>query len=204
MAGRNSIVKGVWPLWDFDNTRSSDELQRTIITGSGGGRWYNIQNGNGVDTSEEGNRGVLVQGTTEPLRFYMFHNQHIAGEAISEINNARNVAIYGLKTETHAFRTTADEEDWPKSLKVSSSCNISIHGYSGLGEQRQGGTLIEFVDSTGVVVSNVARWSDSVFPLGQWFHVTATNGGVTAGIRANTPVNLVRIGTRSGLGASCP
>lgn len=203
-AGRKSIVKGVWPLWDFDSTRSSHELQRTLITGNGGGRWYNLQNGNGVDTSEAGNRGVLVDGTSEPLQFYMFHNQHVAGDAISEIRNSRNVSIYGVKSETHGIRPNETEQDWPVPLKVSNSCNVTIHGYSGLGEQQPGEALIEITDSTGVVASNIARWGPSVYEPADWFHVTTVVDGVTSGIRATTPVNMVRIGQRSGLGKRCP
>jgi hypothetical protein len=193
-SGRRSIVKNVWPLWDIDDTRSTNTLQRTVISGNGGGRWYNLHNENRIDTSEDAHRAVLVNRTTEPLRFYMLSNQHVAGEAISEIRSAANVTIFGLKTETHGLRPEQSASDWPRSLIIGNSCNISIHGYSGLGEQSPGRALMTIINSTNVLVSSMARWGSSAYPPDLWYHLAVIDGGLGRRIRADTPVNVARIG----------
>jgi len=199
MAGRNSIVNSVWICWDFDpNSTSPNVLQRVIITGNGGGRWYNHTSEIGWNTNPEGHRSVLIDGTTEPLTFYMFHNQHIKSDSISEVKNASNVTFYGVKTET---QTTGDPHNknnpnspWPLSLKISNSSNIQIFGYSGLGQAKEDRGLFEIFDSVNVTVANMARWGPTQYELDEWYYIKVSKNGVTKGIHANTPVNLMKIG----------
>src|SRR5690606_28835254 len=112
----------------FDSSRSNNVQQWVRITGNGGGRWYNHTTEIGANTHALGYRGVLIEGTTEPLTFYQFHNQHIKSDAISEVRHAANVTFYGVKTET---QTTGGGEHrnnpdgpWPRSLIITGSNNI--------------------------------------------------------------------------------
>src|SRR5690606_29315766 len=103
----------------------------------GGGKWYNNQNGNGTDATIIGYRGVLIDGTTEPLAFYGFHNQGIRSDAISEIKNASNVTLYGVKSETHNAHPTEHSLLWPRSLIISNSSNIGIYGFPAMQRNRR-------------------------------------------------------------------
>jgi polygalacturonase len=195
MAGRNSIEKDVWVCWDFDSTSHTGTLQRRIIiTGNGGGRWYNQTSEIGYDTENSGSRSVLIDGTTEPLTFYMFHNQHIKSSAISEVKNASNVTFYGVKTETQTVGEPQDSptDPWPVSLRIYQSSNVTVVGYSGLGQAKEWRGLIEAIDSTNTTVANMARWGSSYYPTNTWYYVKETKQGVNMGILANTPASLYK------------
>ncbi|MBW2536520.1 MAG: hypothetical protein JRI55_33865, partial [Deltaproteobacteria bacterium] len=77
-AGRDSVVKNVtqnargpWP------GASDIPHARGIISDSGGGRWYGYLQGTSWDCMDELCRQMLIDGTSEPLAFYMYHHQYL-------------------------------------------------------------------------------------------------------------------------------
>src|SRR5690606_17930275 len=93
-AGRRSVVRNVSPLAGFWEPGAPPAFHPMVrIEGSGGGRWYQFEGwhwwGQGPDY-----RHLLVEGTSEPLAFYMLNPEHAASEAQVELRKARNVSIY--------------------------------------------------------------------------------------------------------------
>ncbi|MBI2471498.1 MAG: hypothetical protein HYV59_09695 [Planctomycetes bacterium] len=90
----------------------------SIITGFGGGRWYNQYSESVIENPDY--RNILVDGITGPLSFYMFQSQYAKSDAISEIKNSNNITIFGVKGEGIV-----------PVLWVRNSNNIRIFGYGG-------------------------------------------------------------------------
>ncbi len=168
-AGANSIVRDVWVAPHRVNSTNS-ALQRLIITGNGGGKFYNQLGFHNDDSNNPDYRHVLIDGTSQPLTFYMFHNQHIKplNSPMAEIRNAANVTIFGLKCE--------ETKNDPYPLRISDSENISIIGGTGL---LKNDPLVEVINSTGITIANYARWGDSTSS-----YVTELHEGTTYTIEA--------------------
>ncbi len=128
-AGRDSIFRAVninrlseyghaWvPGKDKSPARTDFPLVR--ITGNGGGKWYNFNQGQ-ADYMAPGYRHILIEGTSQELSFYQFNPEHAQGEANAEVRNAANVNFYGVKCESN----------YPV-LWIRDSDNINLYGYGG-------------------------------------------------------------------------
>lgn len=69
------------------------------ITANGGGRWYGFFM-HGYRDFAPGYRHLRVHDTTgQPLAFYHLHAQYAPNDTQCELRNARNVTVYGVKTE---------------------------------------------------------------------------------------------------------
>lgn len=97
--GDDSIIRGVRlrPLW----SASEESVAKTefLIEGHGGGKIYSLIMGAKSGEDNPGHRRVLVNGTSEPLRFYHFNVEDQKSGWGAEFRNARNIAIYGFKSE---------------------------------------------------------------------------------------------------------
>jgi hypothetical protein len=89
------------------------------IAGNGGGRWYDLYQETAYNQTAD-YRHILVQGTSEPLRFYQVNPEHAQSDANFEIRSARNVDIYGLKSEGN-FAV----------LWIRDSDRINLYGFGG-------------------------------------------------------------------------
>ena len=116
-----------------------------LITGNGGGKWYNYHAGQHFTDTTREQRAILVDGTSEPLHFYNFEPQGGRGMAIAEIRNSRNISIYGCKTECN---TTF--------LRVADSDHIRIFGHGGIGNAAPGGSLYIFERTPNFLIANLA------------------------------------------------
>ncbi len=122
-SGRDSLFRGIHLRREVEipGTSATDAaVPFVVISGNGGGRWYNFELGS-KNAQTVAYRHILVDGTTEPLKFYQLNPERVVGEAHVEISNARNVAIYGLKSEGN----------YPV-LWIKDSDNIELFGYGGL------------------------------------------------------------------------
>lgn len=71
-----------------------------LVTGNGGGKWYNFWL-HGYMPYDKHVRLMLIDGNKHPFRVYHLHGQHSHAHAIFEMRNARDVDIFGNKTECH-------------------------------------------------------------------------------------------------------
>lgn len=131
-AGRNSVFRAVNLSRTSDYgfewrpgkpTNPPNNIHPLVyISHNGGGNWYNFYQESPFLTNAPSYRHMLIEGTTEPLRFYQFNPEHAKSEANSEIRNARNVAIYGMKSESNYVALWIRDSDY-----------INLFGYGGNG-----------------------------------------------------------------------
>jgi len=115
-----------------------------LITGHGGGRWYNFWR-HGDIWAQEDYRQVLVKDNLTPLHIYHWHLQHVHSAAQAGFVNAGQVSVYGIKHEHQSCF-----------LEVVRSDRIRIFGSGGLSNAAPGSAHFRFVDTANFLVSNLA------------------------------------------------
>jgi hypothetical protein len=122
-SGADSIYRGIWI--HRQSVRSNAfaldaDHPMVVISDNGGGRWYNFEH---IDYffQAPGYRHILVDGIDGPLRFYQLNPERVLSEANMEIRNARDVRIFGLKSEGN----------YP-ALWIRDSDEIEVLGFGGL------------------------------------------------------------------------
>ncbi len=90
-------------------------------------------------------RGIVMDGVSEPHHFYNFEPQGGEGTTVAEIRNSRDISIYGCKTECD---TTF--------LRVADSDHIRIFGHGGIGNASPGGSLYVFERTPNFLIANIA------------------------------------------------
>ena len=151
--GRRSILRScetdALRVYGFRGSREHKQpplkCPSVLITGSGGGKWYNYHVGQHFTDMTPEQRAILVDGTSEPLHFYNFEPQGGKGSAVAEIRDSRNISIYGCKTECD---TTF--------LRVVDSDHIRIFGHGGIGNAAPGGSLHVFERTPNFLIANLA------------------------------------------------
>lgn len=99
-----------------------------LITGHGGGNWYNYRGAR-----------IVVDGAQGPLHFYQFSPQQVT----SELRGARQVSIFGTKYEGN------------KPMLMVSDCDqISFFGHGGNGKGRANASLFIFERTPNFIFSN--------------------------------------------------
>ena len=151
--GRRSIFRSneTAPLRVFGFKRSRMHKQlpmirpSVLITGNGGGKWYNYHVGQFFTLTTRDQRAILMDGVSEPLHFYNFEPQGGEGTSVAEIRNSKDVSIYGCKTECD---TTF--------LRVADCDHIRIFGHGGIGNASPGGSLYVFERTPNFLIANIA------------------------------------------------
>jgi hypothetical protein len=153
-AGRRSIVRSVYPIreaWHPHAPPMNHPLVR--IEGSGGGRWFTTVLlhwwSQGPDY-----RHLRIEGTREPLAFYMLEAEHGRGTTQLEWHDARNIEVYSMRTEGD-FGV----------LAMRQCGNVRIFGLSGNIMPARGYALFTIEDSRDFLVSNVHTFYKR---LGRW------------------------------------
>ncbi len=169
-AGGDSMVRNVLLLprpWPNEAPPAGHPL--ILIDGNGGGRWYNsLMHVKFPQTAEH--RHVKVQGTREPLRFYMLNPEHSNADYMVEFDDVRNVRIYSLKSETLGA-------GGPRALTpflIRNSSDFRIYGHGGNAVPAEGDPLYRIVDCSNFVLANFgwqplwkARFA-TVPPVSSW------------------------------------
>lgn len=115
----------------------------TLVTGHGGGRWYNFYNHEMV--GDAGFRHLVLDGAAGPLSIYQCNIEHVLDEAAQfEIRRSRQVSIYGMKSEGNS-----------PALRATDSSDIRIFSYGGNLVPKPGSALFVFRRSTGVLLANI-------------------------------------------------
>ena len=104
--GRNSILRSVTFHPPSESRRRklkeghvSPSHPAVYVSGNGGGRWYNVH----VDSFGSRHldyRHFLIEGTSQPLRFYQCNPEHSMSGCNLEARNAKYLSFYGLKGES--------------------------------------------------------------------------------------------------------
>ncbi|MCB0421768.1 MAG: hypothetical protein KDD61_12280 [Bdellovibrionales bacterium] len=210
ISGRDSIVKDVW-VFTMNAWTNSDTIgrQRMIITETGGGKWYNILGQVGGKPQEHSQtRHFLVDGTSEPLTFYYFHNQYITPvrAPMSEIRNSSNVTIFAGKNEIALDIKLAPDSSgkialpkgtWPIVMGIYNSDNINIFGTEGLAQVDANRAWFELENVTNTTIVNVGRRNRTTggayhYAPEEWSFVKETKNGVTRSINAKGFMGLFK------------
>jgi len=155
-AGGRSVVRGV--IGDVtdrpDGTarapREAASANTFSVRGNGGGRWYGLAaEWTRLSRSTRGGRHLIIDGTREPLSMYGLNIERGLSDPQIEIVNARNVAIFYLKSETF------DSEGGRAGvLQINHSKNVAIFGYSG-NARPVGNAVIQLANSDDVILANI-------------------------------------------------
>jgi len=101
-----------------------------LITGHGGGNWYNLRDGSGR---------LLVDGAQGPLRFYQFSVQHVT----SRVRGSQHISFFGTKYEGN-----------DPMLIVTDSDHVRLFGHGGNAKGRNGDTLFLFERTPNLLFAN--------------------------------------------------
>lgn len=169
-AGQRSSVRNVnfeRTLWDPDSPGLFHPLVR--IEGSGGGAWHQFQVTSWWSQSPH-YRHLLVDGTTEPLRFYMLNAEHARCDTQVEFRRARNVEIYSCK----------GEGNYPV-LWFKDCHHVRLFGYGGNGAAWPGWSLLRVDGGSDLVFTNLAPQLVDAAP-GRWMGLGIALGRARGGL----------------------
>ena len=167
-AGRHSMVREVWFRKDWGPEGRTD-LHRVLVTGSGGGRWYNLFHRAGQNSSSHPeHRYLLVQGTREPLNIYTYCVEYAITEGgyQAEFNDARNICLFGFKCETDLKKKAI-----VTTLGINDCQNVLITGNTGLASAPVGRGIIEVKGSDDITAANLARFSYKGDNSSKWYYI---------------------------------
>ena len=145
------LSNDVHPLRVFGFRRNKQHRPATlhhptiVVSGAGGGRWYNYHTMQFFIPTSRTQRAILVRDTPGPLWFYNFEPQGGNGEAVAEFRRALHVSLFGCKTECNTtFVRVAD-------------CNhVRIFGHGGIGNAKNGQALYVVERTPNWLLANLA------------------------------------------------
>ena len=179
-AGGDSVVRNIRPAPAISrlDAAAPSLVPLVRIEGSGGGRWYDLQQ-DYIWSQGPDYRHLLVEGTREPLSFYMLDPEHTASDAQVEFHDARNVSVYSLKAE--GMFTVL----WMRGCR-----NVRIYGYGGVAAPRPNWSLFRIEKSDDFLLANLnpdqilnqpdsKSWDTGWMPSdpSRWFITTDTPRG---------------------------
>jgi hypothetical protein len=159
-SGGRSIFRGVEV-----HRRGSVTPAPVIISGHGGGNWYNFR---------DGSARLLVDGAQGPLRFYQFSVQQVT----SELRGAKHVSFFGTKYEGNNPMLTIRDSD-----------HIRLFGHGGNAKGRADASLFVFERTPNFLFANgvdgptkigsksLSHWEGSTDPRLWHFLIDRPAGG---------------------------
>ncbi len=152
-AGSQSLYlsNDVHPLriFGFRRNKAYEAIRMTaptvLVSGQGGGQWYNYHTSQFFLPTTATQRAILVRDAPGPLRFYNFEPQGGRGTSVAEFRDARNISLFGCKTECD---TTF--------LQIIDCDRIRVFGHGGIGNAEAGGALYVIKRTPNFVISNIA------------------------------------------------
>ncbi len=104
-------------------------------------------------------RGLLVDGTSEPLNFYGLNVERVQSPIQAEIRNSSNVNIFFYKSEAGAYSGGADTLAPSLPILVKNSCNVNIHACTGNIELENGSGTVSIENSSKIQVNAVKGYA---------------------------------------------
>ncbi len=143
-AGRRSVVRNVYPIREPSHPHGAPLNHPMVrIEGAGGGRWYTQVLLHWWDQGPD-YRHLLIDGTREPLAFYMLEPQHGRGTTLVEARDARNLDIFSVKMEGDFGVLTFRD-----------SRNFRLFGLAGNGMPARGYSLVTLENCTDFLLANL-------------------------------------------------
>jgi hypothetical protein len=196
-AGRNSYVRDCWSRSGSQAGPAFRDYPHVLITGSGGGRWYNSEPTNEASTSDQTLefRSIKVDGTSEPLHFYQMNaSERCNGQSGIEIANASNVTIYSIKHED-------GHKNAPEALRVTNSRNIRVFGHAGNGgnDMVAGDDMYHIENCESILLANLAIMAAfTAIPTRPWDMIDETFGAARVHLSGDKSPIYYKRGTISG------
>jgi len=158
-AGQHSVVRNIHPIATFWDAYAPPAFRPMIrIEASGGGRWYDLNQWHWWNQGPD-YRHLLVEGTREPLSFYMLNPESASSDAQIELHEARNISIYSLKAE--GLFTT---------LWMSGCHDVRVYGFGGINTPRPNWPVFRIEDSDDFLLTNLDPELTGVGNSGFWDH----------------------------------
>lgn len=129
---------------DKEHVEGKMMAPKILVTENAGGRYYNFPVEDGFMALGNDYRTIRIEGAKGPLSFYGFEPQQALNQTYAEIRGARDLSIYGFKSEGNAVV-----------LSVSDSDRIFVYGYGGLATGPSGGALMRFENTPNWLVANL-------------------------------------------------
>ncbi len=199
-SGRDSVVHRVLPNVNWGVENAPNVRNRFLISDNGGGRWYGlIQGTGGAQPQHPDLRTIKIDGTREPLAFYVFHTQYVkpSGNPMVEVRNSENVNFYGGKHEL--MKNAINQDRFPPGtlpfvLGIYNSHNIGVYGMEGRSWTDVDDAVIEVQLSSDVTIANVGErsFSEYYYPESEWYQIKEITPGGSNGVLATSFVALYK------------
>jgi hypothetical protein len=154
-AGSNSMIRDIFV--GASDRATSSSLDHQILKFSGpttGGRIYAFASENGLLTGITENpayREILIENTTQPLRFYGLNTERISSGVQVEVRNSSNVEFHYFKSEA----TVGDEASIP--LFINNSNNISLFCMAGKINLKAGMALVKVEGNSNNILATCIK-----------------------------------------------
>jgi len=143
----DAIVSGV----DYNNALYYDTMRdlplsninHHLVKITGGVRWFNFWK-HGDTWMRPTQAYICVENNTHPVNFYHFHAQHSMNDQKLLLNNAKDVSVFGIKTENAGYF-----------IQSLNSNNIRVFGHGGLTTAPKGSMHYKFKNTTNYLVSSL-------------------------------------------------
>ena len=113
-----------------------------LITGHGGGKWYNFFIHGGGHPETKTYRHILLSHNTEPIAFYQLHAQHASGDSQCEAVGVKDMTVFGIKTENNS------------SFMLLKDCDtVRLFGHGGIATSPPGGAQYTFRDVKNLLIA---------------------------------------------------
>ena len=192
--GRNSFFKGNFFGSPHTSTHASKNNGASLlIRQGGGGKWYGIAGEWTMlqpRTTHPDYRALLIDGTSQALRFYGLNIERVQSSVQSEIRNAKNVSIYYFKGESFMKDASGKfvKGPGPGLMRVTKTDNFQLFGLSGNAQPEN--QLMEVLESSNYVLANVCGVAKSP----TYNAVVESSGGKTRSISGSLSAAMVRRG----------
>ena len=118
------------------------EHPTALVTGHGGGKWYNFFIHGGGHPETKDYRHLLLSHNTEPIAFYQLHAQHASGTSQCEAVGVKDMTVFGIKTENNS------------SFMLLKDCDtVRLFGHGGIATPPPGGAQYTFRDVKNLLIA---------------------------------------------------
>jgi hypothetical protein len=155
------------------------------FSGSAGGRFYALgseYNAFRDLTFHPNYRHILIEGTSEPMRFYSCNVERVHGGVQFEIKNSSNIDIFYLKSEAAVTGSDDDKKVGDSTpLLINNSSNIGVYSLGGFLNLKPGQALLELTNNSTGIIATHFKSNASTLTAG-WFNVKESFNSQTFGV----------------------